>query len=106
MPGEKRRSQRLPLMKPVEVALSLADGTYLIHAGQTQNASAHGALLTMKQEIPRETLVAIRARPEGSWAAARIARCESRQEAGLVPVGVELLYPREEFWGVLSWPGP
>jgi hypothetical protein len=92
-------------MRPVEVALYLADGTYVIHDGQTQNASAHGALVTMKQEIPTEKLVAIRTRPDGSWAAARIARCEPRRETGMIPVGVELLYPREEFWGVLSWPG-
>lgn len=98
MGGEKRRSQRARLVKPVEVALYLPDGTYVIHHGGTESVSAHGALLRMKQEIAAGQLVALRTRPE-ACTPARIVRFEPRQPDGLLPVAIELLYPNKEFWG-------
>ncbi len=102
---ERRRSQRIPIVKPVEVAWHAEDGTYVTEQAETVDVSAHGGLLRMKHGLPlRQVVELIRGRDEDR-SLARVIRCGPSRPDGWTPVAVELAVPKETFWGVWSWSG-
>ena len=101
---ERRRSQRIPMVKRVEVAWHAEDGTYVTEQAETVDVSSHGGLLRMKHELPlRQVVELIRGRDEDR-ALARVIRCGPARPDGWTPVAVELAVPSYAFWGVIFPP--
>jgi hypothetical protein len=103
--AERRRSQRILIIKTVELAWHLGDGTYVTRQAETEVVSAHGALLQIRGHVPEDTSVALRCSPEANWEMARVIDSYVPQPEGWTPVTVELTVPNEAFWGVLTWAG-
>jgi hypothetical protein len=101
----RRRSQRIPISKTVELAWHLGDGTYVTRQAETEVVSAHGALLRTRECLPAHMMVALRCSPEAHWEMARVIDSYVPRSDGWTLVAVELAVPNETFWGVLSWSG-
>ena len=99
--GERRRSQRIHTVRPVEVARHAVEGIYVRDDAETDVVSAHGALLRMKRSLPIRVVVALSPTGAANWTMARVMRCDPPRPDGWTPVAVELAVPSEAFWGVL-----
>jgi len=102
---ERRRSQRIPMVKPVEVAWHTEEGIYVKKKAQTEEVSAHGALLRAEHDLPVRGVIALKHGTATNWAMAQVARCCPARPDGQTQVAVELTVPSEAFWGVLFWSG-
>ncbi len=102
---ERRRSQRIPMVKPVEVAWHTEEGIYVKARAQTEEVSAHGALLRAEHDLPVRGVVALKQGTATNWAMARVARCCPTRPDGQTQVAVELTVPSEAFWGAWFWSG-
>ena len=102
---ERRRSQRIPMVKPIEVAWHTEEGIYVKKQAQTEEVSAHGALLRAEQDLPVRGVIALKHGTATNWAMAQVARCCPARPDGQAQVAVELTVPSEAFWGVLFWSG-
>ena len=102
---ERRRSQRIPMVKPVEVAWHTEEGIYVKKQAQTEEVSAHGALLRAEHDLPVRGVIALKQGTATNWAMAQVARCCPARPDGQTLVAVELTVPSEAFWGVLFWSG-
>ena len=100
---EQRRSQRVLLGIPLEVAWTGKDGVRVIDHGQTEIINRHGALLHVETPIPLATQVKLLRRRQGLSTPARVVGKYPSQEDGLSRIAVDLAVPGEEFWG-LSFP--
>ena len=103
--AERRRSQRIQIVTPVEVASHTEEGIYIRESAKTETVSAHGALLRMEHELPVRRIIALRCSAETNWAMARVMRCDSPRPEGWRPVALELAVPDGAFWGTLFWSG-
>jgi hypothetical protein len=103
--AERRRSQRLQVVKPVEVAWHTEEGVYIRKPAQSDTLSAHGALLRMEGDFPVREMIAVRRTAETHWAMARVLRCDPPRPEGWRLVAVELMVPDGAFWGAVFWAG-
>jgi hypothetical protein len=102
---DRRRSQRIPVQQPLEVAWHLGDGTYVSAKAHTEEVSAHGARLRVDRSLPERSVIAIRHAQRDDWALARVLRCPKSEGVGWLPVAVELAVANDTFWGQISWSG-
>lgn len=100
-PGkERRRSQRLRLATPVDVAWTQEDGAQVCEHAKTEVLNAHGALLRMKSHFPIPIEVNL-SRPHTELSTrARLVGFREPAENGLLGVAVEFFAPNEDFWGI------
>lgn len=97
---ERRRSQRVLLVVPVQVVWKSDDGVEVKENAETEVVSAHGALLRMKAPITLAREVQIIRASQRLSASARVVGMYPARADGLVRVAVELGVPSETFWGV------
>jgi hypothetical protein len=110
--SERRRSQRVLLVIPVDIAWTGKDGKPVKVAAETEVVNAHGALLRMKSQgillsaIPKE--IDLTHRHTGKTTKARIVGGGSSAQAqdGMMRIAVELDVASESFWGVTLPPAP
>ena len=100
---EQRRSQRVLLVIPLEVAWTRQDGVRVIEHAQTEIVNRHGALLHVETPIPIATQVKLLRPRQGLSTPARVVDKYPHQQDGLSRIAVELSVPSEKFWG-LSFP--
>jgi hypothetical protein len=96
----RRRSDRVFLVVPVEVAWMRQDGTKLKESAKTEVVSAHGALLCMDAHLPLKTQVVVTHRVTQRSSPARVVGTQPAEADGKLRVAVELDEPSEAFWGV------
>ncbi len=101
-PGaERRRSQRVLLVIPVEVAWTTAEGLRVAENAETEVVNAHGALLRMKTFLPISVEVELmRPRTRQSALARVVWTGDLAEEDEWTRIAVELAVPSETFWGV------
>ncbi len=99
----QRRSQRVLLAIPLEVAWTRQDGVRVIEHAQTEIVNRHGALLHVETPIPTATQVKLLRPHQGLSTPARVVGKYPSQQDGLSRIAVELSVPSEQFWG-LSFP--
>lgn len=100
-PGaEKRRSQRVLLVVPVEVGWATGEGIRVQEHAETEVVGAYGALFRMKTSLPVGTQVQVRRPRIGQVANARVVYSGPRGPDGLARVAVELTAPSYDFWGI------
>ena len=97
---ERRRSQRLHLAVPVEVAWTGEDGTHISEPAETEILNAHGALLRMKPRLPIAIGIHLTSPRTGSSTQARVVGFCEPTSKGLLGIAVELAAPNQAFWGV------
>ncbi len=99
--AERRRSQRVLLVIPVEVTWTTRDGRRLKENAETQVVNAHGALLRMKTTLPLSAEVELtRPRTQQSVLARVVWAGDVAEQDEMPRVAVELAVPSETFWGV------
>jgi hypothetical protein len=103
--SQRRRSHRIQVFTPVEVAWHTAEGIYTRKQAQTVQVNAHGALLRTEHGLPSRGLVAVSTSKGANWAMARVVRYDFPRAEGWTPVAIELDSPSEAFWGIVSWSG-
>ena len=104
--SERRRGQRVFLVLPVELHWSAADGRSATATAETGIVSAFGATLQMKTPPPMASEVELRLPNRGLYARARLIGARPPAPDGSTCLGVELLSPDENFWGVSLPPPP
>lgn len=104
-PGaERRRSQRVLLVIPLEVAWTSASGVRVLEHAETEIVNAHGALMRMKAKLPRGTQVELSRPKTQEKVPARVVFIGQEGSDGLWRAGVEFPAPNEKFWGVTMPP--
>ena len=99
--AERRRSERVLLVVPLEVAWERPDGSKLKDQAETELVSAHGALLRLKSQLAGvKELELIRKHPPMSTRA-RVVNTFPVGADGFVRVAVELAVPSHAFWGLV-----
>ena len=95
-----RRSRRFSVLSPIEATWQEDDGRIVRESGRATEMNAQGGLLGMKtypvvgSQIELANLVT----HQSSYA--RVVGVRRNREGRLLGVGVELLIPNENFWGV------
>lgn len=106
-PGsEHRRSARVLLVIPVEVAWTTPSGVRVQEHAETEIVNAHGALLRLKARLPRGAAVELTRARTHEKTQARVVFTSEHGADGLFRAGVELAVPGEKFWGVILPPSP
>lgn len=103
--SERRRSQRVPLHQPLDVAWHLGDGTYISAKAKTEVVSANGARLRVDRELPVRSVVALKHQQRDDWMLARVLSCGSAEGEGWRQAAIELAVANERFWGDIAWTG-
>ncbi len=98
---DRRRSDRLRVALPIEISWHSPGGEYLKARVDTQDVSAHGALLRAKADfLPQLGQIARIYTLEGEkHGIARVMRMEPSPLHGWTLVAIELNEPRESLWG-------
>ncbi len=103
---ERRRGQRVFLVLPVELHWTAADGRSAMATAETGIVSAFGATLQVKPPPPSVSEVELRLPSRGLSARARVVGARPPAPDGSTCLGVELISPDENFWGVSLPPPP
>lgn len=98
--GERRRSQRVLLVIPVEVEWERTDGSHAKEYAETEEVNAHGALLRLKPPIALPAEFELTRRKTRQRSRVRLVGTHPPEPDGLERVAVELAVPSETFWGV------
>ncbi len=104
--SERRRGQRVFLVLPVELHWTAPDGRPTMTAAETGIVSAYGATLQVKTAPPPASELELRLPSRGLSAKARVVGARPPAPDGLTTLGVELIAPNENFWGVSLPPPP
>lgn len=104
-PGsERRRSPRVLLVIPVEVAWKSPSGVRIQEHAETEIVNAHGALLRLKARLPKGAIVELTRPRTHDKAQGRVVFTSDSAPDGLCRAGVELSVPSGKFWGVVLPP--
>jgi len=98
--ANRRRSQRVLLVIPVEIVWTSGQGLRVQEHAETEVVGAYGALLRMKTRLAMGSRVQIRQPRTGLSAEARVVNVSSPQQDGLVRIAIEFAVPDEAFWGI------
>jgi hypothetical protein len=101
---ERRRSSRVPIRIPVQVSTSEADGGLRDTAAEAVSVSRCGALLRASFLPALGSRVMVLHGISHEEREFRVIRVSRVREGGLFEIGVEILYPERNFWG-LRFPG-
>lgn len=100
-PGaERRRSQRVLLVIPLEVAWISSSGVRVLEHAETEVVNAHSALMRMKARLPRGTQVELNRLKMHEKSQGRVVFTGQQGPDGLWRIGVELALASAKFWGV------
>ncbi len=104
--SDRRRGQRVFLVLPVELHWTAADGRPAMTAAETGIVSAYGATLQVKAAPRPVAALELRLPSRGLSAKARVVGARPPTPDGSTTLGVELITPNENFWGVSLPPPP
>ncbi len=103
---ERRRSQRVYLLIPLEVTWTTIENAQIKEPAETEEVNAHGALLWVKNPPPAGTTVKLTHGHTGNSTIARVVAERNLRPTGYRQVSVELAVPSYAFWGVNFPPAP
>ena len=104
-PGsERRRSPRVLLVIPVEVAWKSSSGVRIQEHAETEIVNAYGALLRLKARLPNGAIVELTRPRTHDKTQGRVVFTSDSAPDGLFRAGIELSVPSGEFWGVILPP--
>ena len=103
---DRRRSQRVLIVIPVNVSWTTKDGVRVKEEAHTEVVSRHGALLRMKGSLPVGAKVELNRHRTGHTSQAQVVWSGKPDAEGIGRVAVELTETSDEFWGVYLPPTP
>jgi len=98
--SERRRSTRVLLVIPVEVAWTSREGQGCTEKAETEVVSQHGAMLRMPTRLAPGTKLRIDRQANRQSCEARVVGVGNPSPDGLARVAVEMTVPSDTFWGV------
>ena len=98
--SERRRGERVMIRIPVKVYGMGRDGQHINEAAETAVVSRHGALLRLSTPLKHATTLEIMNNFTQKTEKFRVVWVSDKAKEGKFDVGVELMAPHEEFWGV------
>ncbi len=98
--SDRRRSTRVLLVIPVDVAWTSKDGLSVQEHAETEVVSQHGAMLRMGTRLPVGVQVELRRPANGLSGKARVVGVGNPSPDGMARVAVELTVPSDAFWGI------
>ena len=98
--AEHRRSNRFPVVVPVEVKCHEPSGVTIKKAAQAKEVNAEGGLLDMKTYPDVGSQIELTNLLSTESAQARVVAIRRSQKGAVLGVAVELLVPNETFWGL------
>jgi hypothetical protein len=101
---ERRRSSRVPIHIPVKMFCAEANGRALDTPAEAISVSRYGALLRSPFLPPLGSRIEVLHGVSHEMRAFRVISARDRVGNGLFELGVEILYPARDFWGV-HFPG-
>ena len=101
---ERRRSSRVPIRVPVRISTGETDGSLLDAAAEAISVSRGGALLRTSFSPELGSRITVLHGISGEAREFRVIRVSGPRKDGLFEVGVEILYPERNFWG-MRFPG-
>lgn len=96
----RRRSQRVFLVIPIDVVWRRSDGVRVRESAHTEVVNAHGALLRINIHLPRGTEVELIHHKTRQSTRAHVVATYPTQPDGVPRIAVELSVPSATFWGV------
>ena len=99
--AQRRRSQRVRLAVPVDVAWETSDGArHSVHA-KSEVVNAYGGLLEMNEPYPPlKQVVELSHLPKHQSSRARVVWIMEPEDGKSARVAVELAIPSQAFWGI------
>lgn len=98
--SDRRRSTRVLLVIPVDVAWTSKDGLQVQEHAETEVVSQHGAMLRMGTRLPVGVQLDLRRSASGKSSKARVVGVGNPSPDGMARVAVELMAPSDAFWGI------
>ena len=97
---DRRRSRRVFLAIPVRLRAVKQDGTPVEESAETVVISWFGALLRMHSLLEKGTLLTVTNSSSKVSEQFRVAWVGTQLPDGRWHIGIEVLNPREDFWGI------
>jgi hypothetical protein len=98
--GKNRRSDRYPVVVPVQVKWLEPNGAGVIEFAEAKEVNMHGGLLEMRGRPAIGSAIELTNLTTTKTASARVVSLRPSIESGVLGVAVELPTPSETFWGV------
>jgi hypothetical protein len=98
--GKNRRSDRYPVIVPVQVKWLEPSGAGVIEFAEAKEVNMHGGLLDMRGRPTIGSVIELTNLASTKTASARVLSLRPSKESGVLGVALELLTPSETFWGV------
>ena len=98
--GKNRRSDRYPVVVPVQVKWSEASGAGVIEFAEAKEVNMHGGRLDLRGRPAIGSVIELTNLTSTKIATARVISLRPSKKSEVLGVAVELLTPSETFWGV------
>jgi hypothetical protein len=99
-PRDRRRSERVILRIPVTVYGMTKDNRHLSEEAETADISRGGALVHSRTAFRPGGIVEITSKFSKQCEKFRVVWVSEEQKQGCFEVGIEMLTPRDDFWGI------
>jgi hypothetical protein len=97
---ERRRSSRVPIRIPVKLFASETNGGLLDASAEAVSVSRYGALLRAPILPELGSRIEVLHGVSQEVRPFRVISARAPQEHGVFELGVEIFYPKQNFWGV------
>ena len=98
--GKNRRSDRYPVVVPVQVKWSEPSGAGVIEFAEAKEVNMHGGRLELRGRPAIGSVIELTNLTSTKIATARVISLRPSKKSDVLGVAVELLTPSETFWGV------
>ena len=98
--GKNRRSDRYPVVVPVQVKWSEPSGAGVIEFAEAKEVNMHGGRLELRGRPAIGSVIELTNLTSTKIAIARVISLRPSKRSDVLGVAVELLTPSETFWGV------
>ena len=98
--GKNRRSDRYPVVVPVQVKWSEPSGAGIIEFAEAKEVNMHGGRLDLRGRPAIGSVIELTNLTSTKIATARVISLRPSKKSEVLGVAVELLTPSETFWGV------
>jgi len=98
--SERRRGERLLIRIPVKINAIGKDGQHINEASETAVVSRFGAMLRVSTPLKQATHMEVMNNFTQQLEKFRVVWVAEKPKEGKWDVGIEIVVPREDFWGV------
>lgn len=97
---DRRRGERVLLRIPIKIYGITQDDTHLNEASETAVVSRFGALVRTSVPLKQGSHLEVRNNFSAESEKFRVAWTSEKPKDGKYEIGIEILSPRDDFWGI------